>query len=114
MALATNKVAQPWGPRATFFAPSATWPWPGAAARPWDIRERPLDIRERPLDSRERPLDFRTRWDGVEWGGAGTTILVTRIVDQTTRIDNPYNLGPEPSLEKSPEIQTRTTEILKQ
>ena len=25
--------------RATFFAPSATRPWPGAAARPW---ERPL------------------------------------------------------------------------
>ena len=24
---------------------SATWPWPGAAARPWDIRERQLDSR---------------------------------------------------------------------
>ena len=55
-----------------FPCPSATWPWPGAAARPWDIRERPLDIRERPLDirerpldSRERPLDFRKRRGGV-------------------------------------------------
>ena len=52
------------------------WPWPGATARPWDIRERPLDIRERPLDSRERPLDsrerpldFRKRRGGVGWGG---------------------------------------------
>ena len=25
--------------RATFFVPSATWPWPGAAAKPW---ERPV------------------------------------------------------------------------
>ena len=60
--------------RATFFAPSATWLWHGAATRPWDIRERPLDIRERPLDSRERPLgsrerpfDIRKRWGGVGW-----------------------------------------------
>ena len=57
--------------RATFFATSTTWPRPGAAARPGDIRERPLDIRERPLDSRQRPLDFRKRWGGVGWGGAG-------------------------------------------
>ena len=42
--LGTKKVARTWtgaglgpggpGPSATFFAPSATWPWPGAAARP--------------------------------------------------------------------------------
>ena len=42
MALGTNKVALDlggpvWGPRATFLAPSATWPWPGAAARPGAI-----------------------------------------------------------------------------
>ena len=42
VALGTKKVAAlggpEWGARATFFAPSATWP-PGAAARPW---ERPV------------------------------------------------------------------------
>ena len=42
VALGTNKVALAlggpvWGPRATFLAPSATWPWPGAAARPGAI-----------------------------------------------------------------------------
>ena len=35
---------------------------------------------------------------GGVWGGWGTTILVTRIVDQITRIDNPNNPGPGPSL----------------
>jgi len=50
VALGTKKVARTWtgagpgpggpGPSATFFAPSATWPWLGAAvARPW---ERPV------------------------------------------------------------------------
>ena len=39
VALGTKEVARPWGaqnggPRATSFAPSATWPWPGTAARP--------------------------------------------------------------------------------
>ena len=62
--------------RATLFAPSATWAWPGAATRPWDNRERPLDIREnpldmweRPIDRRERPLDSWKRRSGAGWGG---------------------------------------------
>ena len=83
VALGTNKVALDlggpvWGPRATLLVHSATWPWPGAAARPWDIREGALDIREssldsreRPLDSRERPFDIRKRRGGVGWGGVG-------------------------------------------
>ena len=41
VALGTKEEARPWGgpewgPRATFFAPSANWPWPGAAASPWE------------------------------------------------------------------------------
>ena len=49
LALEAKKVARTWtgagpgpggpGPSATFFAPSATWPWLGAAAaaaRPWE------------------------------------------------------------------------------
>ena len=49
VALGAKKVALGPGPpgpgpapvqvRATFVVPSATWPWPGAAARPW---ERPV------------------------------------------------------------------------
>ena len=44
MALGAKKVALALGapgvgPRDTFLAPSATWPWPGAATRPW---ERPV------------------------------------------------------------------------
>ena len=42
--------------RATSFVPSATWPWPGAAARPW----------ERPVNGNAITLNG---YAGMGWGG---------------------------------------------
>jgi len=89
VALGTKKVALVRPPQvrvrsrsrynATFLVPSATWPWPGAAAASnW----------ERPVTGNAITLDFRKRRGGVGWG------VNFGLVGSSFRVSYPTVLDP--------------------
>ena len=57
--------------RATSFVPSATWPWPGAAARPW---ERPVTGNAITLNGNAIKMKWKRR-GGVRWGQLRVFVL---------------------------------------